>query len=61
MTTAANIPKWTASGDFLDVCKCSVPALASMHKHRPMTTATVFWLIISKKVVTEENPICNEV
>jgi hypothetical protein len=24
MTTAANIPKWTASGDWFDVCKCSI-------------------------------------
>jgi hypothetical protein len=25
MATAANIPKWTASGDWFDVCKCSMP------------------------------------
>jgi hypothetical protein len=25
MTTAANIPKWSASGDWFDVCKCSMP------------------------------------
>jgi hypothetical protein len=25
MTTAANIPKWTASGDWFDVCRCNVP------------------------------------
>jgi hypothetical protein len=25
MTTAANIPRWTASGDWFDVCKCSIP------------------------------------
>jgi hypothetical protein len=25
MATAANIPKWTASGDWFDVCKCSIP------------------------------------
>jgi hypothetical protein len=25
MATAANIPKWTASGDWFDVCRCNVP------------------------------------
>jgi hypothetical protein len=25
MSTAANIPKWTASGDWFDVCKCNIP------------------------------------
>jgi hypothetical protein len=25
MATAANIPKWAASGDWFDVCKCSIP------------------------------------
>ena len=24
MTTATNIPKWTASGDWFDVCRCNV-------------------------------------
>jgi hypothetical protein len=25
MSTTANIPKWNASGDWFDVCKCSIP------------------------------------
>jgi hypothetical protein len=25
MSTAVNIPKWTATGDWFDVCKCNVP------------------------------------
>jgi hypothetical protein len=25
MTSVVNIPKWTASGDWFDVCKCNVP------------------------------------
>ena len=25
MSTAVNVPKWTASGDWFDVCKCNIP------------------------------------
>ena len=25
MSTSANVPKWTASGDWFDVCKCNIP------------------------------------
>jgi hypothetical protein len=25
MSTTANVPKWTASGDWFDVCKCNIP------------------------------------
>ena len=42
MTTATNIPKWTASGDWLMFVDATYRVLASLHKLQLLTNAMVY-------------------
>ena len=43
LMTTNNIPDWKVSGDWFDVCKCSIPCPLSLLRHQYMVTAMLYW------------------
>ena len=41
--TTNNIPDWKVSGDWFDVCKCSIPCPCEFAQALTYVTAMVYW------------------